>query len=332
MAAKKRKAPVKEKAEVSVNYSKALEDLGVRLTHDVKEFKSPYYLRTGLFAVDFILGDEPGIPVGVAQFYGGENSGKTTAALQVLESAQKKGLNCFYFNQERAINESLIKCFPNLDAAKVNWATPPHGEACLDAIKYILRNVPNSFIVLDSIPACQPQKVLESESGSNHMAALARLITPFVADVKNLCYANNSVLLMINQVRANLDMYSYADNLPGGKALGHNCDLIVRFKVRGKIENSAKDVIGHTVEAETMKNRFQGKGKKENATLIYGEGFSEYYDVIELGTKLGIIERNGSWFVIGEQKVQGMMSAMDLLKNDSETLENIKGQINDMMS
>lgn len=331
MAGRKKKTEPKKENSTTLDYTKALEKIGVNITHDVKEFKSPYYLRTGLFAVDYILGDEPGIPVGVTQFYGGENSGKTTAALQVLNSAEKQGLNCFYFNQERAINESLIKCFPSLNDKNVSWATPPHGEACLDGIKYILRNVPNSFIVLDSIPACQPQKVLESDAGSNHMAALARLFTPFMADVKNLCYANNSVLLLINQVRANLDQFSFQDNLPGGKSLAHNSDLIVRFKVRGKLKNSAGDVIGHTVESETMKNRFQGKGKKRNATLIYGRGFSEAYDVMELGISLGIVEKGGSWLTFGEHKVQGMLSAIEFLEEEPSVLEELKGKISDLL-
>jgi len=316
-----------KKKAVELDYSKALDKIGVKLTHDIKDFKSPYYLKTGLFEVDFILGDEPGIPVGVTQFYGGENSGKTTAALQVLISAEKHGLKCFYFNQERAINESLIKCFPKLDAEKIHWATPPNGEACLDGIKYILRNIPNSFIVLDSIPACQPQKVLDSEAGAHHMASLARLFTPFMADVKNLCYANGSVLLLINQVRDNVDMYSFGDRLPGGKSLGHNCDLIVKFKVRGKLKNSSQDVIGHTVEAETMKNRFQGRGKKANSTLIYGKGFSEEYDVLNLALQFGIAQKSGSWITFGDYKAQGMVSAIEELSSNQEYFAKLKESV-----
>lgn len=327
MAAKKKT----KKEESTLDIAKALGDMGVSITTDTNDFKSPYYVDSGMYAVNHILGDEPGIPNGVIMYYGGENSGKTTVALQALVSAQKQGLDCFYFNQERAVNESLISCFPELDASKVNWVTAPDGETCLDAIKHILKTVPKAFCVLDSIPACQPKAVLEAETGKHFMAPLARIFTPFMADVKNLCFDNHSTLLMINQKRENLDAYGFADKLPGGNALKHNCDIIVRFKVKGKIK-VGEDIIGHTVEAETMKNRFQGKGKKAQSTLIYGKGFSREYDVFEQCLSFGLVDKRGAWITIGEEKFQGVMPAIHHLEQNPDVTAELKQQLDDMLS
>ena len=331
MTAKKKTKSSAAKKGDSLDIAKALGDMGVNITTDTNDFKSPYYVDSGMYSVNQILGDEPGIPNGVIMYYGGENSGKTTVALQALVSAQKQGLDCFYFNQERAVNQSLISCFPDLDAQKVNWVTAPDGETCLDAIKHILKTVPKAFCVLDSIPACQPKAVLEAETGKHFMAPLARIFTQFMAEVKNLCFYNHSTLLMINQKRENLDAYGFADKLPGGNALKHNCDIIVRFKVRGKIK-VAEDIIGHTVEAETMKNRFQGKGKKAHSTLIYGKGFSREYDVFEQALSFGLVSKGGAWFTIGENKFQGVMSAIHHLEENPEITEDLASQISDLLS
>lgn len=328
--APKKKTKNKADSSDTLDIAKQLEGMGVSLTNDTNDFKSPYYVDSGMNAVNRILGDEPGIPNGVIMYYGGENSGKTTVSLQALVSAQKQGLDCFYFNQERAVNESLISCFPQLDASKVNWITAPDGETCLDAIKHILRTVPKAFCVLDSIPACQPKAVLEAESGKHFMAPLARIFTPFMADVKNLCFDNKSTLLMINQKRENLDAYGFADKLPGGNALKHNCDIIVRFKVRGKIK-IGEDIIGHTVEAETMKNRFQGKGKKSQSTLIYGKGFSLEYDVFEQALSFGLVDKKGAWITVGEEKFQGVMAAIHYLEENPEITQDLLAQLNDLL-
>jgi len=328
MAAKK--TAKKAKKGETLDIAKALEGMGVNLTHDTSDFKSPYYVDSGMYSVNSILGDEPGIPNGVIMYYGGENSGKTTVSLQALVSAQKQGLDCFYFNQERAVNQSLIDCFPELDASKVNWITAPDGETCLDAIKHVLRTVPQAFCVLDSIPACQPKAVLEAESGKHFMAPLARIFTPFMADVKNLCFDNHSTLLMINQKRENLDAYGFADKLPGGNALKHNCDIIVRFKVRGKIK-VGEDIIGHTVEAETMKNRFQGKGKKAQSTLIYGKGFSREYDVFEQALSFGLVDKKGSWITVGDEKFQGVMAAIYYLEANLDIVKDLELKLKDLL-
>jgi recombination protein RecA len=328
MAAKKKTKTKKE--DPGLDIAKALEAMGARLTTDTTDFKSPYYVDSGMYSVNRILGDEPGIPNGVIMYYGGENSGKTTVSLQALVSAQKQGLECFYFNQERAVNQSLIQCFPELDASKVNWITAPDGETCLDAIKHVLRTVKNAFCVLDSIPACQPKAVLEADTGKHFMAPLARIFTPFMADAKNLCFDNHSILLMINQKRENLDAYGFADKLPGGNALKHNCDIIVRFKVRGKIK-VGEDVIGHTVEAETMKNRFQGKGKKATSTLIYGKGFSREYDVFEQALSFGLADKKGSWITIGEEKFQGVMGAIWYLEENPAIVLGLEAKLKDLL-
>ena len=330
MTNKNKKATKKTDKKDTLDIAKALEGMGVNLTNDTADFKSPYYVDSGMYSVNSILGDEPGIPNGVIMYYGGENSGKTTVSLQALVSAQKQGLDCFYFNQERAVNQSLIDCFPELDAAKVNWITAPDGESCLDAIKHVLRTVPKAFCVLDSIPACHPKAVLEAESGKHFMAPLARLFTPFIADAKNLCFDNHSVLLLINQKRENLDAYGYADKLPGGNALKHNCDLIVRFKVKGKIK-VVEDIIGHTVEAETMKNRFQGKGKKAQSTLIYGKGFSREYDVFEQALSFGLVDKKGAWITIGEDKFQGVFPAIRHLEDNPEIMLGLEKKLSELL-
>jgi len=163
------------------------------------------------------------------------------------------------------------------------------------------------------------------------MAPLAKMFTPFVVDAKNLCFDNQSVLLLVNQKRENLSMYSFQDVLPGGNAIKHNCDLIVRFKVKGKI-SAGEDVIGHTVEAETMKNRFQGKGKKASSTLIYGKGFSKSYDIFDMALQFGLVDKKGAWITIGENKFQGVLNAINYLDENADIRDDLASQITELLT
>lgn len=314
-----------------IDIAAALEKMGAKVTHDIKHFDSPYYIRSGLWGLDFIMSAGRGIPTGVIEYYGGESSGKTTAALQAIASAQSMGMQCFYINAERALTESLVRSFPDIDTKKVTWIDPDGGEAALDAIKLILKNTERAFIVLDSIPACLPKEVLESEAGKSHMARLARLFSPVMPDFKRLAWNSKSTVLLINQMRDNIGPMGYKPIKPGGNAIGFYSDIIVRFRVTKKLK-SGDDVIGHEMTSEVEKTRGQGIGKKSISTLIYGRGFVSEYDVLDLALSFGLVTKKGAWYYFDENnKSQGKDSAVQVLVDNPELFNTLEAQVLEMI-
>lgn len=319
------------KKDSPVDIAAALEKMGAKVTYDIKHFDSPYYIRSGLWGLDFIMSAGRGIPTGVVEYYGGESSGKTTAALQAISNAQAMGMPCYYINAERALTESLVRSFPDIDTEKVTWIDPDGGEAALNAIKLILKNTERALIVLDSIPACLPKEVLESEAGKHNMARLARLFSPVMPDLKRLAWNSKSTVLLINQMRDNISPMGYKPIKPGGNAIGFYSDIIVRFRVSKKLK-SGDDQIGHEMTSEVEKTRGQGTGKKCVSTLIYGQGFVAGYDVIDIAISLGLVRKSGAWYHLDEtNKAQGKDAAVQAMIDDPKLFATIETQVLEMI-
>lgn len=326
------KKPKTKKTDSPFDIATALKNIGATTTNDIRHFRSPYHINTGLFNLDFILSDGRGIPTSVIQYYGGENSGKTTAALQAMQGAQKRGMDCFYINAERALTESLVKCFPDLDSTKVQWIDPDGGEAALNAMKIILKTVPEAFVVLDSVPACLPKEVLDNEAGKKEMARLASLFAPVMPDFKRLAWANKSVVLLINQVRDNLSPMGYKPVIPGGHALKFYSDIRVRFRSGAKIKQDG-NIIGHDLIATVDKTRGQGAHKQSTSTLIYGRGFDPCFDILRTALSFGIVTKNGSWITFDDKnKAQGEIGAVEMMRADDQLRESLESQVVDMLT
>ena len=58
---------------------------------------------------------------------------------------------------------------------------------------------------------------------------------------------------------------------------------------------------------------------------MYGEGISKLGEIIDLGVKAGIIEKAGSWFSYGSQRIgQGRDNVREFLKNNPDIAGNIE--------
>ena len=88
-------------------------------------------IPTGSLGLDIALGIG-GLPKGrVIEMYGPESSGKTTLALHVVASAQKKGGTCAYIDAEHALDpQYAAKLGVNLDDLLISQ--PDNGEQALE--------------------------------------------------------------------------------------------------------------------------------------------------------------------------------------------------------
>ena len=61
---------------------------------------------------------------------------------------------------------------------------------------------------------------------------------------------------------------------------------------------------------------------------MYGEGFSKTGELIDLGVKAGIIEKSGSWFSYGSERIgQGRENAKTYMKEHPEAANAIEEAI-----
>jgi recombination protein RecA len=61
---------------------------------------------------------------------------------------------------------------------------------------------------------------------------------------------------------------------------------------------------------------------------MYGEGISKTGEIIDIGVKEGIIDKSGSWFSYGDERIgQGRENAKTYLKENENTLLEIEEKI-----
>ena len=61
---------------------------------------------------------------------------------------------------------------------------------------------------------------------------------------------------------------------------------------------------------------------------MYGEGISKYGELVDLAVKLDIIQKSGSWFSMGEERIgQGKDAAKQYLRDNPEICERVEAEI-----
>ena len=68
--------------------------------------------------------------------------------------------------------------------------------------------------------------------------------------------------------------------------------------------------------------------KKAEFDIVFGEGISRSGEIVDLGVELGIIQKSGSWFSYGENKLaQGREATKQLMLVNIELAEEIEAKI-----
>jgi recombination protein RecA len=122
-------------------------------------------------------------------------------------------------------------------------------------------------------------------------------------------------------------MFGNPETTPGGLALKFYAS--VRIDVR-RIENLKKgdEVIGTRVRAKVTKNKVAPPYRQAEFTLILGKGISREACIIDKGVEAGFIEKSGSWFIYGDEKLgQGAENARQYLKDNPELADEIEDKL-----
>lgn len=285
-------------------------------------------LTTGFITLDKALGIG-GFPRGrIVEVYGGESSGKTTLALHTIAETQKvAGSKCAFIDVEHAFDPIYAKNLGiNLDDLIISQ--PDNAEQALDIIETLARSGALDLIVLDSVAALVPKAEIDGDMGDQQMGLQARLMSKALRKLTGVIAKTNCVLLFINQVRMKIGvMFGNPETTTGGNALKFYAS--VRIEVR-KAEKLAKgeDQYGNMVKIKIVKNKVAPPFKVVVLEVIYGEGFSKTGEVIDLATKLNVIEKSGSWYAFEGAKIgQGRDNAKKFIVENPDLMARISEKV-----
>lgn len=284
-------------------------------------------ISTGSPSLDIALGIG-GVPRGrVIEIYGPESSGKTTLTLHIIANSQKDGGTAAFVDAEHALDPSYAKKIGvNIDELLISQ--PDTGEQALEIVETLVRSNAVDVIVIDSVAALVPRAEIEGEMGDSHMGLQARLMSQALRKLTGIVAKTNVLVIFINQIRMKIGVvFGNPETTTGGNALKFYSS--VRIEVRRAAQIKQGDVIiGNRVKAKIVKNKVAPPFQVAEFDIMYNEGISKEGDLVDTGVKYGVVQKAGSWYQIGEQKLgQGREAAKNFLREDKKIASEIFAQI-----
>ena len=289
-------------------------------------------IPTGSLGLDIGLGIG-GFPRGrVIEIYGPESSGKTTLALHTIAEAQKKGGVCSFIDAEHALDPSYAKRL-GVNIEELLISQPDTGEQALEIADTLVRTGAVSVLVIDSVAALTPRAELEGDMGDSLPGLQARLMSQALRKLTASISRSNCMVIFINQIRMKIGvMFGNPETTSGGNALKFYSSVRMDIRRIGAIKEKDQ-IIGNSTRVKVIKNKVAPPFKVVEFDLMYGKGISKLGELIDLGTKAGVVEKSGAWYAYKGEKIgQGRENAKIYLQKNPNVAAEIEKIIRDEAS
>jgi recombination protein RecA len=294
---------------------------------DVAASRDIEVVSTGSLGLDIALGCG-GLPRGrVVEIYGPESSGKTTLTLQVIAEMQKLGGTAAFVDAEHALDPGYAeKIGVNVDDLLVSQ--PDTGEQALEITDMLVRSGAVDIVVVDSVAALTPKAEIEGDMGDSHMGLQARLMSQALRKLTGNIKRSNTLVIFINQIRMKIGvMFGNPETTTGGNALKFYASVRLDIRRIGSIKKG-DEVIGNETRVKVVKNKVAPPFREAEFEILYGEGISFLGELVDLGVKYGFIQKAGSWYSYGNDKIgQGKDNAKVYLRERPEIANEIEDKI-----
>jgi len=261
--------------------------------------------------------------------------GKTSLMVQIAASFQKQGLTVALGDVEGSQTKSFhhtlgVSTDPNhptlcsplmLGISDTQYS----AEEYLKAIKEMSMIV--DFIGVDSVAALESAANLNKEADEQKgMGGIAKLLGE---NIRNNLRAK-ACIMWLNQSRMKIGAFSPSGGpvycQPGGMAIGFFSTVRLELSQVEKLKApGTEDPIGFKTQIFTSKNRLGPPFRNCKLNYIFGEGFSPLWDYMDMGIKLGVLEKSGSWYSMQNERIgQGFMNAYAFIKDHPQMFQTLK--------
>ncbi len=273
-------------------------------------------ISTGSISLNYALGIN-GVPKGrVIEIYGPESSGKTTLALHIIANCQKTGGTAAFVDAEHALDPQYAKRI-GVNVNELLISQPDTGEQALEIVETLVLSSGVDVIVIDSVAALTPKAEIEGDMGDAHMGLQARLMSQALRKLTAIAAKSKTTIIFINQIRMKIGVFfGNPETTTGGKALKFYSSVRIEVRRAAQIKQGEK-VIGNRVKAKVVKNKVAPPFQTAEFDIMYNEGISWSGDLINMAVSRKVVEKSGSWYVFGSEKLgQGLEAAKRSLKED----------------
>ena len=284
-------------------------------------------VSTGSIGLDIALGIG-GLPKGrVVEIFGPESSGKTTLTLQAIAECQKAGGTAAFIDAEHALDPNYAeKLGVNVD--ELLLSQPDTGEQALEVTDMLVKSGSVDLIVVDSVAALTPRAEIEGDMGDHHVGLQARLMSQALRKITGNIQRSNAMVIFINQIRMKIGvMCGNPETTTGGNALKFYSSVRLDIRRIGAVKEG-EEVVGNETRVKVVKNKVSPPFKQAEFQIMYGEGINTEGEIIELGQKLELVEKSGSWYSHNGEKIgQGKVNASKFLRENAKIRDSLVKEI-----
>lgn len=276
------------------------------------------------------------------------NNGNKSALVEIEELEEHGPKKVLYIDLEHSFDSAWAETL-GIAHSEIDIMQPPDVVA-EDILQFVLNAIATGelgLIVLDSIPSLVPRSELEKKMGERTVASLAGLLTVWLRKIIPLLTRYETTLLIINQVRDNLDN-PYVVKTPGGQALKFYCSLRMLFQIGSPVDfvgnelpQKSDNPSGYIVNAKITKQKSAPMDRRNGSYyLMVKSGIRVDMDFCQLAVnKYGIIKKTKAWFtmcdpitgeVLEDQithkplKINGFAKVLEYVQNNQDYYTKLK--------
>jgi recombination protein RecA len=178
------------------------------------------------------------------------------------------------------------------------------------------------------VAALVPKAEIEGEMGDSHMGLQARLMSQALRKLTGSISKSNCMIIFINQIRMKIGvMFGSPETTTGGNALKFYASVRLDIRRTGSIKDK-DEVIGSQTKVKVVKNKVSPPFKIAEFDIMYGGGISKVGELIDLGSKVDIVEKSGSWYSYNNERIgQGRENAKIFLSKNPKIANEIEDKL-----
>ncbi|NJN51846.1 MAG: DNA recombination/repair protein RecA, partial [Gammaproteobacteria bacterium] len=122
-------------------------------------------------------------------------------------------------------------------------------------------------------------------------------------------------------------MFGSPETTTGGNALKFYSSVRLDIRRIGAVKEG-DEITGNETRVKVVKNKVSPPFKQAEFQILYGKGINRYGEIVDLGSKLGIIDKSGAWYSYKNDRIgQGKKNACDYLEANPEVTKEIETAI-----
>ena len=173
-----------------------------------------------------------------------------------------------------------------------------------------------------------PRAELEGDMGDSLPGLQARLMSQALRKLTGSISKSGCMVIFINQIRMKIGvMYGSPETTTGGNALKFYSSVRLDIRRIGAIKYR-DEVVGNQTRVKVVKNKVAPPFRQVEFDIMYGEGISKTGELIDLGVKAEVVEKSGSWYSYGDERIgQGRENVRTFLKDNPDIAADLERKI-----